>query len=75
MRKNINLPVMVVGDPQLINIYHVMQVNPQKFPNVNAAGAAAFVGFMVSPETQGIIGEFGRTVYGQPLFVPLGVRR
>lgn len=70
MRRNINLAVMVVGDPKLLNIYHVMQVNPQKFPNVNAAGGRAFVEFMISPETQTIIGEFGRTVYGQPLFVP-----
>ena len=74
MKRNINLSVMVVGDPQLLNIYHVMQVNPQQFPNVNAAGAQAFVDFMVSPETQRLIGDFGRTIYGQPLFVPLAMK-
>lgn len=58
------------GDAALLNIYHVMQVNPEKFPKVNAKGAEAFVEFMVAPETQKRIGAFGVERYGSPLFIP-----
>ncbi|HKZ50603.1 MAG TPA: substrate-binding domain-containing protein, partial [Dehalococcoidia bacterium] len=69
-RLHLDLEVLVEGDPSLRNIYHVMQVNPQKYPKVNAAGAKAFVDFITSPEIQGLIGSFGVAEYGQPLFVP-----
>lgn len=69
-QKNITLAILVEGDRSLLNIYHVMQVNPQKFPKVNAEGARAFVDFMVSPDTQKFIAEFGKDKYGQSLFVP-----
>ncbi|MBE3587624.1 MAG: extracellular solute-binding protein [Thermoanaerobacteraceae bacterium] len=69
-QKNLKLKILYEGDRTLLNIYHVMQVNPQKFSKVNADGAKAFVDFMVSPETQQIIGKFGVDKYGQPLFFP-----
>ncbi|AFV10645.1 ABC-type tungstate transport system, permease component TupB [Thermacetogenium phaeum DSM 12270] len=69
-KDNLKLASLMEGDPMLLNIYHVMQVNPEKFPKVNAAGAKAFVEFMISPETQRIIGDFGVDKYGQPLFIP-----
>lgn len=69
-QKNLKLALLVEGDKSLLNIYHVMQVNPKKFPKANAEGAKAFVDFMVSPETQKVIAEFGKDKYGQSLFVP-----
>ncbi|MBC7104392.1 MAG: substrate-binding domain-containing protein [Firmicutes bacterium] len=69
-KQNVDLDVMVEGDRSLLNIYHVMQVNPAKFAKVNAKGAEAFVEFMVAPETQKLIGDFGRDKFGQPLFFP-----
>jgi tungstate transport system substrate-binding protein len=68
----IQLPIMVEMDPVLLNVYHVMPVNPAKFPNVpiNAAGGKAFADFMVAPETQKVIGDFGKEKSGQQLFVP-----
>jgi tungstate transport system substrate-binding protein len=68
----IQLPIMVERDPLLLNVYHVMPVNPGKFPNVpiNAAGGQAFADFMVAPETQRVIGNFGRDKFGEALFVP-----
>lgn len=69
-QKNIKLAILVEGDTSLLNIYHVMQVNPKKFPKVNAEGAKAFVDFMVSPETQKLIAAFGKDKYGQSLFTP-----
>jgi tungstate transport system substrate-binding protein len=71
-RQRTELPIMVEGDPVLLNVYHVMPVNPARFPSVpiNTAGGKAFADFMVAPETQRVIGEFGRERFGQPLFVP-----
>lgn len=69
-QKHLKLKILFEGDKTLLNIYHVMQVNPEKFSKVNAEGAKAFVDFMVSPETQQIIGKFGVDKYGQPLFFP-----
>jgi len=70
LSKTLALDILVQGDKTLLNIYHVMQVNPAKFPRVNAKGAKAFVDFMVSPDTQKVIGEFGKDKYGQSLFFP-----
>lgn len=64
----LGLDVMVEGDPNLLNIYHVIQVNPDKYPKVNAVGAKAFSVFMVSKEAQDIISTFGKDKYGQALF-------
>ena len=69
-QKHLKLKILLEGDKSLLNIYHVMQVNPEKFAKVNAAGAKAFVDFLVSPEGQQIIGSFGVDKYGQPLFFP-----
>jgi len=68
----IQLPILVERDPVLLNIYHVMPVNPAKFPNVaiNVPGGKAFADFMVAPETQQVIGNFGQDKFGQALFVP-----
>jgi tungstate transport system substrate-binding protein len=68
----IQLPIMVERDPVLLNVYHVMPVNAARFPNVpiNTAGGKAFADFMVAPETQRVIGEFGKDKYGEALFVP-----
>jgi tungstate transport system substrate-binding protein len=68
----IELPIVVEGDRALFNVYHVMPVNPARFPNIriNTAGAVAFADFLVAPATQEVIGNFGRDKYGQQLFVP-----
>ena len=67
---NLELVVLVEGDPVLFNVYHVMQVNPQKFDKVNGPGGAAFVDFITSEEVQDIIKEFGVDKFGRPLFIP-----
>ena len=69
-RSNVELEILYEGDPFLLNVYHVITVNPEKFPAINLAGAKAFADFITSPEGQKIIGEFGVEKYGQPLFFP-----
>jgi tungstate transport system substrate-binding protein len=70
LAKTLNLGILVEGDAVLLNIYHVMEVNPQKWPKVNIAAAKAFADFMVSKETQEIIKTYGVDKYGSPLFFP-----
>ena len=70
LRNTLQLDVLVEGDPALLNIYHVITVNPDKWPKVNYIGAKAFADFLVSPDTQKLIGEFGVDKFGQPLFIP-----
>ena len=68
LKKRLDLAVLVQGDRGLLNVYHVIEVNPEKWPKVNAAGAKAFAAFMTAPETQGQIGAFGVDKFGSPLF-------
>lgn len=70
MKKNLNLNILTEGDAALLNIYHVIEVNPVKWPKANAQGARAFADFMVSKKTQGIIKTFGVDKFGSPLFLP-----
>lgn len=70
LKDTLQLDVLVEGDKALLNIYHVITVNPDKWPLVNYAGAKAFADFMVSPETQAAIAAFGKDKYGQSLFIP-----
>jgi tungstate transport system substrate-binding protein len=62
--------ILVEGGAALLNLYHVMPVNAAKFPNahINSAGGKAFADFMVAPDTQKTIADFGKDKYGQPLF-------
>lgn len=69
-KANLQLEILSEGDPGLLNVYHVMTVNPEKWPKVNYDGAVAFMKFMTDPATQDLIGKFGADRYGQQLFVP-----
>lgn len=71
-RGRVALEVLVKGDPMLLNLYHVITVNPALFPEgqINVEGGRAFAQFLLSPEAQRVIAEFGREQFGQPLFVP-----
>lgn len=69
-RENLDLVILLEGDPPLLNPYHVITVNPEKWPKVNYEGAMAFYNFMISPATQKVISEFGVEEFGQPLFFP-----
>jgi tungstate transport system substrate-binding protein len=72
LRDGLALEPLVTADPSLLNPYHVIVVNPEKWPKVNNAGARAFAGFLLSAEGQQMIGEFGVAEFGQQLFVPDG---
>ncbi|MDR3564988.1 MAG: substrate-binding domain-containing protein [Negativicutes bacterium] len=68
MQKNLTLQILLEGDAKLLNIYHVMEVNPDKFAKVNSPGAKAFSEFLLSGEGQALIASFGKDKFGQALF-------
>lgn len=67
---NLQLENLVQGDASLLNIYHVIEVNPANCPKVNNTGAISFADYVVSPAGQSLIGSFGVDKYGQALFTP-----
>ena len=70
LKKGLGLEVIVEGDSKLLNIYHVIELNPVKGPKVNVQGGKSFAEFMVAGKTQEASGRFGVSKYGAPLFFP-----
>ncbi|WZL72130.1 substrate-binding domain-containing protein [Clostridiaceae bacterium 35-E11] len=70
MKDNLDLDILVEGDSQLFNQYGVIAVNPNKNDQINHEGAQAFIDWILSEKAQGLIGEFGKDKFGQPLFIP-----
>jgi tungstate transport system substrate-binding protein len=62
------LEILLEGNNALLNVYHVITIDPAKWPKVNYEGAVAFQKFMVDPATQEVISVFGKDKYGQALF-------
>ena len=69
-KANLQLEILLEGDNSLLNVYHVITVNTDKWPKVNYDGAMAFLKFMTQESTQQAIGNFGVDKYGQQLFIP-----
>lgn len=70
LKKNLGLVILSEGDNKLLNVYHVIEINPAKGPKVNVSGGRAFADFMVSKKAQEYVGSFGTDKYGAPLFFP-----
>jgi tungstate transport system substrate-binding protein len=68
--RSLELEIVLEKEPLLLNVYHVIEVSPSRWPKVNAAGARAFADYLVSPKAQEAIGRFGVVKFGAPLFVP-----
>jgi tungstate transport system substrate-binding protein len=66
----LDLAIVMEGDPVLDNPYGVIAVNPNKGPHIHAELGEQFIEWLISDETQALIGEFGVDEFGAPLFVP-----
>lgn len=66
------VPIITEGK-DLLNIYSMIPVNAEKFPNIkiNSVGANQWIEFVMGSEGQGIIKEYGVKEYGKELFIPL----
>ena len=67
-----DLMIVSENDPSgvLYNQYGVICVNPDKNEAINHEGAKAFANWLLSSETQELIGEYGLEEYGKALFTP-----
>ncbi len=61
------VPLVDKGD-SLLNVYSAMMINPEMYDYVNSDMARTWINYLITPETQTFIGEFGVDTYGQPLF-------
>jgi len=69
-KSGIKLVPLVEKDTILLNFIAAIQVNPEKFPGVNAKGAKAFTDWLCGDEAQSIIKDFEVQRYKEPLFFP-----
>lgn len=65
-----NLKICFSDDRMLTNYYSVIPVSPQ-YSRGNYSLAKKFVDFITGPAGQKIIQDFGRDLFGQPLFHPV----
>ena len=71
MKDKIKLRMLFESDRTfLFNPYHVMAVNPGKFPKVNYELTIKYIDYLTSPSAQDIIRNFGKEKYGEALFIP-----
>ncbi len=63
------LAIVLNESDDMKNTYSLIAVNPEKNKAVNAAGAQAFIDFMLSPEAKAFIAAYGKDKYGEALFI------
>lgn len=71
MKDKIGLIILFEIDKEyLFNPYHIMAVNPEKFPDVKYNLSMKYIDFLTSTGVQNMIGDYGRDKYGEALFTP-----
>ena len=70
---NLTLVPVITKGPSLLNIYSVMAVYNDKQPADKIQMANNFINFLISPQTQTDIGNYGVDKYGKSLFIPMSV--
>ncbi|MBU1355742.1 MAG: substrate-binding domain-containing protein [Candidatus Edwardsbacteria bacterium] len=74
-QKEYELTIVIEGDKEMFNPYHVMLVSPAKYPFVNNSLARKFSDFLTTERGQKMIAEYGVDKYGQPLFYPAAEKK
>ncbi|MBE0520734.1 MAG: substrate-binding domain-containing protein [Candidatus Methanoperedenaceae archaeon] len=71
MKDKTKLVILFETDKEyLFNPYHVMAVNPEKFPDVKYDMSMKYINFLTSTEVQAIIRDYGKDKFDEPLFTP-----
>ncbi len=70
LRRRLALVPLREREPALLNVYHVIEINPEGRPRVNVAGGRAFADFLLSAEVQDLLATFGTDRLGRPFFAP-----
>ncbi len=69
-KTGLEIVVLVEKDKSLLNPYGVISVNPNKGSQINTDLAEKFIDWIISIPVQQKISEFGKSDFGQSLFVP-----
>jgi tungstate transport system substrate-binding protein len=72
-KNNLKLVPIISKGASLLNIYSVMTVYNAKQPVEKMQMANNFVNFLITPQTQADIGNFGVDKYGKALFTPMSI--
>jgi len=72
-RNNLTVVPVISKGASLLNIYSVMAVYNTKQPAEKIKMANNFINFLISPQTQADIGNYGVAKYGKSLFIPMSV--
>lgn len=64
----ISLVPFITEAKDLLNVYSVMAVNPERHPTANFTDALTFIKFLISDECQQLLDDYGKNEYGQSLF-------
>lgn len=70
LRRRVDLVPLREREAALLNVYHVIELSPDRRPRLNLEGGRAFAEFMVSSRVQDYLERFGTSRYGEPLFIP-----
>ncbi len=68
-KDQLEMDILLEGDPALFNQYGIMAVNPEKHAHVKYDQAMKFIDWIISDKGQAAIDSF-RDKQGNPLFVP-----
>lgn len=66
----IDLDVLVDKGEQLINVYAIITINPEKIEDKDFEGAMVLAEWLTSEEGQKAIAEYGKEEFGRSLFYP-----
>jgi tungstate transport system substrate-binding protein len=69
-KHSLELDVLVDGDAELANPYHILVPNPSRFAWLNQRGAAALQDYFLDAAAQQAIADYRRVELGRWLFVP-----
>lgn len=72
-QSKLNLNPIVTQGASLLNIYSVMSVLTSNQPVEKITMANDFINFLLSPQTQQDIADYGKDTYGKSLFTPMSV--
>jgi tungstate transport system substrate-binding protein len=72
-KSNLKLDPLVTQGASLLNIYSVMAVTTSNQTVNKITLANNFINFLISPQTQKDIADFGKEKYGKSLFTPMSV--
>ena len=70
LQGHMDLVPLLGRDPELLNVYRVIELNPAERPHLNQAGGHAFAEFLLSETAQDLLERFGRSRFGEALFTP-----